>query len=82
MMAGKIVRDFMSARLVSVAPQPDLYEDIRLVVEGHISGVPVVDEKVRSVGFLSEKDCFRVALVAFDVRQSGDAVTLQATVQP
>ncbi|WP_064697683.1 CBS domain-containing protein [Rhizobium aegyptiacum] len=61
MIATWTVQDFMAAPAVTVAPQTDIYEAIRLLIEEHISGLPVIDENGRAVGFLSEKDCFKVA---------------------
>lgn len=60
MIATKTARDFMPERMMSVAPDLDVREAIRLLVREKISGVPVVDETGALVGYLSEKDCFRV----------------------
>lgn len=61
MIATRTVQDFMATPVVSVTPQTDIYEAIRLLIEEHISGLPVIDENGRAVGFLSEKDCFKAA---------------------
>lgn len=61
MTATKTALDFMSERLVSVGPDMDIHEAIKLLIKEEISGVPVVDEAGALVGVLSEKDCFKVS---------------------
>jgi CBS domain-containing protein len=61
MTATNIVRDFIANRLVSVGPETDIHEAIKLLISEQISGAPVVDDTGCLVGFLSEKDCFKVA---------------------
>lgn len=75
MIEVKTVQDFMAARLVSVTRQTDIYRAIRLLIEEHISGVPVVDEEGHPVGFLSEKDCFKVAFCCGYYRDRGGPVS-------
>ena len=61
MIATKTARDFMAERLVSVSPDTNVHEAIKLLIREQISGAPVVDATGGLVGFLSEKDCFAVA---------------------
>lgn len=61
MIATKSVRDFMSERLVSVNPDMDIHDAIKLLIREQISGVPVVDKAGALIGILSEKDCFKVS---------------------
>lgn len=61
MIGTKTARDFMADRLVSVCPDTDIHEAIKLLINEKISGLPVIDETGRLVGFLSEKDCFKVS---------------------
>jgi CBS domain-containing protein len=61
MIATKTARDFMAKRLVSVGPDTDIHEAINLLIGEQISGAPVVDATGALVGFLSEKDCFKVS---------------------
>lgn len=75
MIATRTVQDFMGARLVSVTPQTGIHEAIRLLLEEHVSGLPVVDEKGRPVGFLSEKDCFKVAFCCGYYQDRGGPVS-------
>lgn len=46
---------------LGVGPDADIHEAIKLLIGEQISGAPVVDDTGRLVGFLSEKDCFKVA---------------------
>ena len=61
MIATRTAQDYMSERLVSVEPDMDIHEAIKLLIREQISGVPVVDEAGILVGVLSEKDCFKVS---------------------
>jgi len=58
------VRDYMSANLITFAPDTDILTAINRLIEKRISGAPVVDKQGNLVGILSEKDCLRVALQA------------------
>lgn len=58
------VRDYMSANLVTFTPNLDVLDAIHLLLENDISGAPVIDKLGNIVGFLSEKDCIKVALTA------------------
>ncbi len=57
-------KDFMTTSLVTFHPEMDIMEAIRLLLEKHISGAPVLDLLGNLVGMLSEKDCLKVALEA------------------
>ncbi|GIX21995.1 MAG: hypothetical protein KatS3mg121_0778 [Gammaproteobacteria bacterium] len=58
------VREYMSPAPITVAPDTDIQEAIRLLLEHRISGMPVVDAHGNLVGMLSERDCMKVALDA------------------
>jgi len=55
-------KDYMSANLVTLAPDMDILKAVGVLVEKRIMGAPVVDKQGNLVGILSEKDCLRVAL--------------------
>ena len=55
-----VVRDFMVTRLITLAPDMDIFAAIRLLLHHRISGAPVVDAERRLIGVLSEKDCLRL----------------------
>jgi CBS domain-containing protein len=59
-----MVKDYMSANLVTLSPSTPILEAARQLVEQRISGAPVVDQQGNLVGLLSEKDCMRIALHA------------------
>ena len=58
------VKEFMGATLVTFTPDQDIQEAIKLLVEKKLSGSPVVDIRGNLIGYLSEKDCMKVALNA------------------
>jgi CBS domain-containing protein len=59
-----MVKDYMSAGLVTLSPSTGILQAARRLVEKRISGAPVVDQQGNLVGLLSEKDCMRIALHA------------------
>ena len=59
-----MVKDYMSANLVTLSPSTPILAAARQLVEYRISGAPVVDQQGNLVGLLSEKDCMRIALHA------------------
>ena len=58
------VKEFMAAGLVTFAPNQDVREAIKLLIEKRIAGCPVVDNRGNLVGMLSQKDCLKVAMDA------------------
>lgn len=54
------VKELMDTRIVSVSPHATYEEVARLLYTHHVSGAPVLDEKERVVGFVSEKDIVRI----------------------
>ena len=75
MIATKKARDFMAKRLVSVGPDTDIHEAINLLIGEQISGAPVVDATGALVGFLSEKDCFKVTFCCCYYQDRGGRVS-------
>jgi len=57
-------KDFMTSRIVSLTPEMDLLEAMRLLAEHRISGAPVIDAEGNVVGMLTERDCLRTVVVA------------------
>jgi len=53
-------RDIMTRRLITMAPDLDILEAIRLLLRKRISGAPVVDAAGDLVGVLSEADAIRM----------------------
>jgi CBS domain-containing protein len=53
------VRDIMSPRVISVAPDAGILEAIRLMLQNHISGLPVIDASGALIGIVTEGDFLR-----------------------
>ena len=52
-------RDIMSTRVVTVSPETSVRDIAALMIEKHISGLPVLDDKGSLVGMISEGDLLR-----------------------
>ena len=68
------VKDYMLANLVSFNTDTDILHAIHELIEKHITGAPVIDEHGNLVGFLSEKDCMKIAVDASYYEQLGGPV--------
>ncbi len=53
------VCDIMSTRVISIAPDASIMAAIRLMLQNHISGLPVVDPSGALVGIVTEGDFLR-----------------------
>lgn len=53
---SKIVADWMNRELITVKPSTPLSEAVKLLVDRHISGLPVIDDDGKLVGVISESD--------------------------
>jgi len=53
---SKTVADIMTPQPITVKPETPLQEAIKIMVENHISGMPVVNEAGKLVGVISESD--------------------------
>ena len=60
----KLVKDVMTAKVITIGPDVDLHEAARILSENRISGMPVVDEQNRVVGVISEADILTLAGMA------------------
>ena len=54
-----LIRDAMSTRLITIAPQATISEAIGVMLKRRVSGLPVVDGEGQLVGLLSEGDLLR-----------------------
>lgn len=68
------VRDYMATDLVTLAPDMEINHAMQILLDGHFSGAPVVDDTGRLVGVLSKKDCLKAALQASYWRDWGKTV--------
>jgi CBS domain-containing protein len=55
------VKDIMTSPVISIAPDATILQAIRLMLQRHISGLPVVDGSGRLVGIVTEGDFLRRA---------------------
>ncbi len=53
-------RDIMTEEVDCIRPKTHIYDAVELLVEKHITGMPVVDDGSNLVGFLSEKDVLTI----------------------
>ena len=53
------VEDYMTRRVVTVTPDTPILAAAKLMLENHISGLPVVDASAHVVGIISESDLLR-----------------------
>jgi CBS domain-containing protein len=65
-----IVKDVASTDVVTVDPQQDLDQALRLMAEHQVRRVPVVEEDGRIVGVVAQADIARLA----DDRKTGEVV--------
>jgi CBS domain-containing protein len=64
MAARFLVRDYMTRRLVTLAPQTEIMKAVNTLRTNKVSGAPVVTENGSLVGILTQKDCMKVVLNA------------------
>jgi CBS domain-containing protein len=64
MKEAKTAKQAMSRGLVTLHPEMDVLEALRILVEQRLSGAPVVDQIGNLIGMLTERDCMRIALGA------------------
>jgi CBS-domain-containing membrane protein len=53
------VSDVMTRRVISISPQATILEAIKLMLKHHVSGLPVIDDKGKLVGIVTEGDFLR-----------------------
>jgi len=75
MTGAATVGDFMVTDPVTVTPDTDIHQAIKTLLERQLSGLPVVDGKGDPVGFLSSKDCLKIAFSAAYHQEGGGRVS-------
>lgn len=55
-------REIMATKLVTLSPDMDVFEGVRLLFKHRISGAPVVDAEHRLLGVFTEKCCMKVLI--------------------
>jgi CBS domain-containing protein len=58
-------KDVMTTKVVSISPEASVADAVQVLIDGHISGVPVIDGQGRLVGIISE---FQLLEMVFDPR--------------
>ena len=53
-------KDIMTTEVISVRKDAPVLEAIELLAENQVTGIPVVDEAMKLVGMLTEKDVLRL----------------------
>ncbi|HRP76003.1 MAG TPA: CBS domain-containing protein [Rhodocyclaceae bacterium] len=69
------VKDYMSGDPLAFTPEMDVLDAIHKLLQHEMTGAPVVDRLGKVVGFLSEKDCLKVALSASYYSERGGRVS-------
>ncbi|WP_254045337.1 CBS domain-containing protein [Thiohalocapsa sp. ML1] len=70
----KTARDAMSRHLITLNPDMDVLEALRILVEERLSGAPVLDQVGNLIGMLTERDCMGIALGAGYFSEDGGRV--------
>jgi CBS domain-containing protein len=73
-LGAKTAKDAMSAGPVTLHPEMDVLEALRILVQERLSGAPVLDQVGNLVGILTARDCMRVALDAGCFSEDGGRV--------
>ena len=71
------IKSIMTTNVISVRPETPIFEAMTLLTENKISGVPVVDDQLRVIGILSEKDVLEMLMDKdLDIKKTvGDYMT-------
>lgn len=75
MLHSLLVKDYMSGDPLAFAPEMDVLDAIHQLLKHEMTGAPVIDHLGKVVGFLSEKDCLKVALSASYYKERGGRVS-------
>ena len=68
------VRDYMSANIITLKPDMDLQEAIKLLLNNRITGAPVTDDRGRIIGGFSEMECLKAVVDSAFNRDVGGKV--------
>ena len=60
----KSARDIMATKLITLAPDADVFDGIDLLIKHRISGAPVVDANQKLLGLFTEMSCMKVLINA------------------
>ncbi len=54
------IEQYMATELISFSPDDDIIHAMRVLLDKHFSGAPVLDDSGKMVGMLSQKDCLGI----------------------
>jgi predicted transcriptional regulator len=74
MLKADTVKSYMSTHVVTLHPDMDVLEAVRILTDQGIPGAPVVDDIGNFVGLLAEKDCLEAVLKAAYYEEWGGRV--------
>lgn len=74
MLKSLYVKDYMIGDHLAFHPDDEVLHAIHTLIKHGLSGAPVTDHAGKLIGFLSEKDCLRVALNASYFEQQAGLV--------
>ena len=60
------VRENMDTEVHTLAPETPILDAVDFLLEHHVTGAPVLDERGRLVGMLSERDCLKLLAKGID----------------
>lgn len=75
MLQSLLVKEYMSGDPLAFSPEMDVLDAIHQLLKHEMTGAPVIDHLGKVVGFLSEKDCLKVALNASYYEERGGRVS-------
>ena len=61
-----IVRDYMDTVVQTLSPETEILDAVDFLLEKHVTGAPVVDERNQLLGILTEKDCLNLLAAGSD----------------
>ncbi len=69
-----LVRDYMSRKVLKLQPDMKILRAVHFLIDGRVSGAPVVDQNGGIAGMLTERDCMKVVLNAAYHHEHGGLV--------
>ena len=69
-----LIRDYMTRKVVKLRPEMEILRAVHELIDGRVSGAPVVDDRGTVVGMLTERDCMKVVLNAAYHQEHGGLV--------
>lgn len=87
MSKSPLVRDIMAETKFSVKSDAAVYDALDMLIAKKVSGIPVIDDGDKLIGFLTEKDCLRLQANAHQYNMTGRTVrdimsSITETLQP